>query len=138
MERDIRKILTFVKRSVNCSFGKIIRSPCYFEDSSSPRMTEQIQLLQRRLECISRDPKVLWIAQKVFLIYLRGNRCWVPLYEHSLKKEKTGRQNNNNNRTATAQKIRPVSNFIALIPSSLIRLGKLFWISILKDCIEVQ
>ena len=32
------------------------------KDSSSPRMTEQIQILQRRLECISRDLKVLWIA----------------------------------------------------------------------------
>ena len=30
-------------------------------NSSCPRMTEQIQI-QRRLECISRDLKVLWIA----------------------------------------------------------------------------
>ena len=32
-------------------------------------MTEQIQSLQRRLECFSRDLKVFWI----------GNRLWVPL-----------------------------------------------------------
>ena len=43
-------------------------------------MTEQIQILKRRLECISRDLKVLWIALKVFSLYLGGNRRWVPLF----------------------------------------------------------
>ena len=43
------------------------------------------------------------------------------------KKKKPGRQNNNNNNgTATAYKIRAVSNFIVLIPSPSIRLGKFF------------
>ena len=42
-------------------------------------MTEQVQILQRRLECLSRDLKVLWIALKVFSVYLRGRRRWVPL-----------------------------------------------------------
>ena len=42
-------------------------------------MTEQIQILKRLLECISRDLKVLWIAQKVFSMYLGENRRWVPL-----------------------------------------------------------
>ena len=32
--------------------------------------------LKLRLECISRDLKLLW---KVFSMYLRGNRHWVPL-----------------------------------------------------------
>ena len=69
MERGIRKILTFVKRSIASKiFGK-----------SFPRMTEQIQILQRRLECISRDLKVLWIALNDFSMHLGGNRRWVPL-----------------------------------------------------------
>ena len=42
-------------------------------------MTEQIQSLQRRLECVSRYLKVLWIAQKVFSVYLGGHRRWMPL-----------------------------------------------------------
>ena len=42
-------------------------------------MTEQIQILKRFLECISRDLKVLWIAQKVFAMYLGENYRWVPL-----------------------------------------------------------
>ena len=36
------------------------------KDSSSPRMTEQVQNLLRRLECISRDLKVLGISYSVF------------------------------------------------------------------------
>ena len=46
-------------------------------------MTEQIQILKLRLECISRDLKVLWIAGNVFSMYLEGNRRWVPLYTPS-------------------------------------------------------
>ena len=46
---------------------------------SPNRYREQMQILMRRLECISRDLKVLWIASKVFLMYLWGNRRWVPL-----------------------------------------------------------
>ena len=38
-------------------------------------MTEQIQILQRRLECISRDVKVLWIALKCFFFF----QCQKPL-----------------------------------------------------------
>ena len=44
-------------------------------------MTEQIQVLWRRLEYISRDLKVRWIAQKVFSMYLGGNRRWVRCIE---------------------------------------------------------
>ena len=48
MERRIRKILTFVKLEIASKrFGKIIPQPLQFKkDSSSPRMTEQIQTLQ--------------------------------------------------------------------------------------------
>ena len=46
---------------------------------SPNRYREQMQILMHRLECISRDLKVLWIASKVFLMYLGGNRRWVPL-----------------------------------------------------------
>ena len=60
MERGISKILT------SKIFGKIILKPLYRRDPSSPRMTEQVQILKRRLECISRDLKVLWIALKSF------------------------------------------------------------------------
>ena len=43
MEREIRKILTFVKPKIASKiFGKIILKP---SDSSRPRTTEQIQLL---------------------------------------------------------------------------------------------
>ena len=42
-------------------------------------MTEQIQILQRHLECFSRDIKLLCIAFKVFSMYLGGNRGWVEL-----------------------------------------------------------
>ena len=38
-------------------------------------MTEQIQILLRRLECISRYLKV----KKVFSMYLGRNGRWVPL-----------------------------------------------------------
>ena len=34
-------------------------------------MTEQTQILQRRLECISRELKVLWIALKVFVFRIK-------------------------------------------------------------------
>ena len=67
MERGISKILTFVIRyNTSKIFGKIILKPLYRRDPSSPRMTEQVQILKRRLECISRDLKVLWIALKCF------------------------------------------------------------------------
>jgi len=46
-------------------------------------MTEQIQILKLRLECISRDLKGFWIAENVFSMYLGGNRRWVPLYKPS-------------------------------------------------------
>ena len=42
-------------------------------------MTEQIQIIWRRLEGSSSYLKVLWIAQKVFSMYLGANRRWVPL-----------------------------------------------------------
>ena len=42
-------------------------------------MTEQIQILQRRLECFSRALKELATALKVFSMYLGGNSRWVPL-----------------------------------------------------------
>ena len=41
-------------------------------------MTEQIKILYRRLECISEDLKVLWIAL-MFSMNLGGNRRWVLL-----------------------------------------------------------
>ena len=53
----------------------------YLEKTKVPqyRMTEQIQILKRLLECISRDLELLWIAQKVFSMYLGENRRWVPM-----------------------------------------------------------
>ena len=53
----------------------------YLEKTQVPQygMTEQIQILKRLIECISRDLEVLWIAQKVFSMYLGENRRWVPL-----------------------------------------------------------
>ena len=42
-------------------------------------MTEQIQIIWCRLECSSSYLKVLWVAQKVFSMYLGANRLWVPL-----------------------------------------------------------
>ena len=42
-------------------------------------MAEQIQILRRRLECFSRDLKVVWIAKKVFSMHLGGNHRWVGL-----------------------------------------------------------
>ena len=41
-------------------------------------MTEQMQILQRHWECISRDLKVLSV--KVFLMYLREKRRWIPCF----------------------------------------------------------
>ena len=43
-------------------------------------MTEQIQILWHRLQRISRDPKILWTALKVLLMYLGGNGRWVPRF----------------------------------------------------------
>ena len=53
----------------------------YLEKTQVPQysMTEQIQILKRLIECISRDLEVLWIVQKVFSMYLGENRRWVPL-----------------------------------------------------------
>ena len=63
MERGIRKILTSVTPFARKIFEKIILKPLQFrKDSSSPRMTEQLQTLQRLLESTSRDLKVLWIS----------------------------------------------------------------------------
>ena len=42
-------------------------------------MTEQKQMLKRRLECISEHLNVIWVAYIVLTMYLEGNRCWVPL-----------------------------------------------------------
>ena len=42
-------------------------------------MTEQIQILKRLLECVSKDLKVLWIAQKLLSMYLGENRRWVTV-----------------------------------------------------------
>ena len=48
MERGIRKTFSFVKHAiVSKSFGKMTLKPC---KTSSPRMTEQIQILKRRLD----------------------------------------------------------------------------------------
>ena len=80
MERGISKILTFVIRYIASKiFGKIILKPLYRKDSISPRMTEKVQILKRRLaECISRDQSTL-DSVKVFSVYLRENRRCVPL-----------------------------------------------------------
>ena len=48
-------------------------------------MTEQIQIFCGRLECISKDLKVLWITQKVFSMHLGGKCRWVPLLGHDQK-----------------------------------------------------
>ena len=79
LEREIRKILTFVIHEIaSKTFEKIILRP--LDPLGSPnRYREQMQILMHRLECISRDLKVLWIASKVFLMYLGGNRRWLPL-----------------------------------------------------------
>ena len=71
MERGIRKCPTYVIRQITSKiFGKIILKPLLFRKvSSSPRMTEQIQILQRRFECISRDVKVLWVALRAFSMH---------------------------------------------------------------------
>ena len=42
-------------------------------------MAEQIQILQGRSECFSRDLEVLWIAKKVISMPLGGNCRCVPL-----------------------------------------------------------
>ena len=52
-----RKILTFVKFLGNNTEAHVISKILKL-----PKMTEQVQILQRRLEGISRDLKVLWIA----------------------------------------------------------------------------
>ena len=80
MERGIGKILTFVICYNGCKvFGKIILKPLQFRnDSNSPWMTEQIQILQHRLECISRDLKVLWKPKKCFNLFGR-KLSWLPL-----------------------------------------------------------
>ena len=57
MERGIRKILTFVK-----FLGNNTEALAISKRLQLPKMTEQVQILQRRLGCISRDLKVLWIA----------------------------------------------------------------------------
>ena len=90
-------------------FGKVIPKPLKFrKDSSSPRMTEQIQTLQLLLECISRDLKVLWIAKKVSSMHLGGNRrqgCpwakglpdikdWKSNYEEAIKNDVSEKLNN--------------------------------------------
>ena len=56
MERGIRNILTFVKRSsASKIFGKITLKPLLFpKASSSPRMTEQIQILLSSLDGLKR------------------------------------------------------------------------------------
>ena len=62
MAREIRKILIFVNKCIKFHqkiFGKIILKPLKFREDS---MTEQIQILWRNLECISRDLKLLRIA----------------------------------------------------------------------------
>ena len=47
MEKEIKKFLTFVILQIASKiFGKIILKPLYFrEDSRTPRMTEQMQIL---------------------------------------------------------------------------------------------
>ena len=58
-------------------------------------MTEQIQILQRRFENVSRDLKVLWTALKVFSLYLGGNGCWAPLVSFLITEKKKGHANGN-------------------------------------------
>ena len=60
MERRIRKCLTFVIPQI---WSKIFQeNNTQALDSSSARITEQMQILQHLLECISKDLKELWIA----------------------------------------------------------------------------
>lgn len=72
-ERGIRKIFTFVKiLSVPKIFGNWY-CPCDFKNTQvTLRTIEQIQILKHRLESITRDLKVLWIARvfsrKLFLV----------------------------------------------------------------------
>ena len=57
MESGIRKYLTFVIGQIASKiFGEIILKPSF------PQETEQIKILQSRLECISREVKVLQTA----------------------------------------------------------------------------
>ena len=68
MKGGIRKCLTtlVIRQIASKIFGKIILKPsCIVTKTliiTSPRMTKQIQILKRHLECISTDLKVLWIA----------------------------------------------------------------------------
>ena len=85
MEREIGKCLTFVILQIASNFfRKILNTqdkPLSFpKDSSSPRMTKQIQILWRRLECISRHLKV----NSVFSVFTKpslgapGWWCFYP------------------------------------------------------------
>ena len=49
---------------------------------SSQLSTAVARRLKQAIECISRDLKVPWIAQKVFSMHLEGNRRWVPLFSY--------------------------------------------------------
>ena len=71
IKRGIRKILTFIKGSIASKiFDKITLKPLYFRKaSSSPRKTESIQILQRRLDFISRDLRVLCTLDSLKRIY---------------------------------------------------------------------
>ena len=56
-------------------------------------MTVRVQILQRRLECFSRDLKVLWIALKVFSIFVRKSSldtrdCYVNVLVHTSERKK--------------------------------------------------
>ena len=74
MERGIRKILSFVNLK-----------PLWFrKDSSCPRMTEEIQILQRRLECISRDLKVFWIVYRINFLTFKCIHGLAPWYLQEL------------------------------------------------------
>ena len=60
--------------------GKIILKPLKFrKGSSSPSMTEQIQILQGALECISTDLKVTLDTLKSAFNVFKGNPRWVSL-----------------------------------------------------------
>ena len=83
MKRGIRKCLTFVIRQISSNIVGIE----FRKYSSSPRVTEQIQILQRRrIEYFSTGLKVtvLWIALKVFSMYLGGNCRWAPMVSNFL------------------------------------------------------
>ena len=80
LKREIRKILSFViyvKMHLKFS-GKQYWSPWNFEKTVWDDQTTDTNF-KARLWSISKELKVLWIAWKMFSMYVGGNCCWVPL-----------------------------------------------------------